>query len=126
MEIIDKNYLADEEVESFIQQLNEYNLFDIILFEELIADIGEELKRRSTQPIDTNEYREIIAKLFNIYSYTISRCVSHFDTIDFISVIKNLPDNYSTCLERLKLSLEMVIDQNYTRYSELIDESNWD
>ena len=92
VEVIEDNYRAVEG--SFLEQLHEYNHFDLRAFEvlcEAIAVLGM---------IDKEDH-QIASEMVFIWTQTLLHIIYHFDPKD-LSRINDLPENYNEYSARLE------------------------
>ena len=92
VEVIEDNYRAVEG--SFLEQLHEYNHFDLRAFEvlcEAIAVLGM---------IDKEDH-QIASEMVFIWTQTLLHIIYHFDPKD-LSRINDLPENYNEYIARLE------------------------
>lgn len=97
-DLIENNYYSENK--SFMYYLHEENRFSI----EALNDLCEYIRAQKT--VD----KETCKKLFFIQIQILKHIIYHFDSND-MSVIKDLPSEYSHYLDDLQKSVEVYIEK---------------
>ncbi|MFC4805182.1 hypothetical protein [Filifactor villosus] len=97
-DLIENNYYSENK--SFMYYLHEENRFNI----EALNDLCEYIRAQKT--VD----KETCKKLFFIQIQILKHIIYHFDSND-MSVIKDLPSEYSHYLDDLQKSVEVYIEK---------------